>query len=72
MCQFINHNSIYGSKIITHTIIESIIIFGSPMPWKKKIDFWWPLDIRVKVPKKKSKASIKKYTHTNFYNKQIP
>jgi hypothetical protein len=36
MCQFINHNNVYGSKVVAHTIIKSFIIFGNSMPWKEK------------------------------------
>jgi hypothetical protein len=32
MCQFINCNNVYGSKVVDHIIIKSIIIFGSSMP----------------------------------------
>jgi len=38
MCQFINNNNVYGSKVVGHIIIKSIIIFGSFMPWKRKVD----------------------------------
>jgi hypothetical protein len=53
MCQLIDYNNVYGSKVVVHTIIKSLIIFGSSMPWKKKTDVWWPPRIRVKVQKKK-------------------
>jgi hypothetical protein len=36
MCQFINRNNFYGSKVVVHTIIKSFIIFGNSMPWKEK------------------------------------
>jgi hypothetical protein len=36
MCQFVNGINVYGSKIVAHTIIKSLIIFGNSMPWKKK------------------------------------
>jgi hypothetical protein len=49
MNQFINRNNVYGSKVV-HTITKiSLIIPSSSMAWKKKIDTWWPLRIRVKV-----------------------
>ncbi len=32
MCQFINGNNVYGSKVVTHTIIKPLIIFGNYMP----------------------------------------
>jgi len=38
MCQFINHNNVYGSKVVTHTM-------------KKKVEAWWPPAIKVNVSK---------------------
>jgi hypothetical protein len=38
MCQFINHNNVYGSKVVTHTM-------------KKESKFMVATMIRVKVPK---------------------
>jgi hypothetical protein len=66
MCQLIDCNNVYGSKVVAHTIIKSLIIFSSSMQWKKKVDVWRPPRIRVKVPKKRLLiVSIQEYTH-NF------
>ncbi len=36
MNQFINHNNVYGSKVVVHTITKSLIIPSSSMAQKKK------------------------------------
>jgi hypothetical protein len=52
MCQFINRNNIYRSKVVAHTIIKSLIIFGNFMPLKKKQTPKWPPRMRIKVQQK--------------------
>jgi hypothetical protein len=53
------------SKIVgSCTMIKSLIIFDSFMPWKKKTNAWWPLGIRVKVQQQGSLIMI-------IYNEQI-